>query len=230
MKKYFFVAIVLVLVLSACKKDSNSSSSGSSSGSNGNSTNDITSIEANNVINSSNDIATVKLLIVTDDDFYPDGQYYVIGYELATAKYENNGFKLKLPEKVPDEYLHNAYELYVDWSENSFVVSNKQAKMSWGRGYEIGIVAYNSEGRQIGYFNLEQVIFEYVYVDRDFTVKGKCQYSAFEEEVNCSFLKGWNIQYYIHTGDLTYEKVLYTTTKPTGKSFWRYTSYESEYN
>ena len=213
------LVVAAVLFFAACKKDSNSSSSSSSgsNSSNGNNTGDITSIEASNVVNSTSDIANVKLIFSNHDngnDIY---------YEFTTAKYKNNGFKLELPETLQDKYLFNAADYcYGRWGVDSAIISDKQAKIL---GYDFYIVAYNSAGMEIGEFYVNSNLggLYYVYADRNFTVSSHFTVGRIVVERNCSFSKGWNIEYW----DETNTKSLNTTTKPTGFNYWwEYRSYE----
>ena len=151
--------------------------------------------------NGSGNIATVKARIYSLIGFNDDGGIWA-EYVLDSVKYDNNGFVLKFPLTVPDEYL---------WTNvtEGIPLSDFQAK--WG---VVSINAYNSAGDWIGSFDLEgkEWSIEYMYSDRSFTEKGTTNYGF---EFDCSYEKGLNITY------LSYMKR--TTQKPLNESFkWNF--------
>jgi len=185
MKKKFIklalVAAMLTGIFAACNKEKNES----------NSNEDITVVNATNVMNSSSNIATVKALA------YPNGEM------IASTEYKNDGFKLNLPATVSDNYLHGIY-----WEEFNYwftqYVTDKKAK--WGT---IDFVAYNNAGERMGEFyivyrsNVSELFVKsmYVYVDRDCTAKGEEMF-----KYNCTFKKGWNILHLVNDHELTTQK------------------------
>ena len=202
--------MVLSLLFSACKKKTDDDDDDKGNSNNTTTTSSITSIEATKIEGSSSEIATVKLMIVEDSDPF-------IAYELASAKYENKGFKINLPENVSAAYLYNAANDYENSFSNDIVVSEKQAKIVRG---EVVVIAFNSAGKPIGYFYMESddADADFVYTDMNFTAKGKYTSGNYTYEVNSSFVKGWNIEYttYLKSG------YLYGTAKPSSSFNWYY--------
>ena len=138
-------------------------------------------------------------------------------FKLASLKYENDSLEfdeLKLSAIVPNEYLreyfwHNSSNLIPE----GVTISDPHVKV----GY-ISVIACNSAGSHIGYFDLNNGNWwyaEYIYADRDFTIKGNSKQGLV---FDCYFEKGWNIRYYTPV-----EKDKYTTQKPLNEKFdWCY--------
>ena len=155
-------------------------------------------------------IASVKMRI---EAVKPSEDIYGISNELASVKYKNGFLELNFPANVPDEYLGEYF-----WynSENiipeGVIISESQVKVGL-----IGLYAYNSTGNFIGGFYLDNAEWwsaEYIYADRNFSVKGKSKYGLV---FDCSFKKGWNIRYYNPL------ERIYTTQPPKNVDFkWRY--------
>lgn len=162
-------------------------------------------INATNVINSSSKITIVKAFVNKSDWEF---------YEIATATYENNGFNLKFPAHLPDDYLSNITQTEF-FPPN--VISDPNAKLE-----NVRIYAYNSTGNRIGEIypvgNIYDSWCEHVYVDRDVTANGN-----FEDIVyDCNLKKGWNALYAIGKTD----EFLWTTHKPSDIIFeWYYSEY-----
>jgi len=158
----------------------------------------LSTISAENVDVGDYHIATVKATI--NDDF-----------EVASNKFQNNGFTLKL-KKVPEEYLFFANSgLWEDIPLD--IISDKNGKLTF-----LSILGYNNSGDyEIG-FSLEDsnngIVAFYVYADRKFSIQGKGRYNTY----TCSFKKGWNIVYWGGGG----ERV--TTNKPSNSNFKWYCS------
>jgi hypothetical protein len=179
-------------------------------------------IEVTSVIGNTDNIATVKALIIVDE--HPDG--YWIGYNAASAPFKNGGFKLNLSTSaVPAKYLETAESEFC--IEGSIIISNKNALVG-----VLTIVAYNSAGEEIGeiyigelYIEDEYYWAEYIYADRDFTIKGVFKGEEYYDKFDCSFKKGWNIIY--GTSQKNENDEYFTTTqKPSeAKVKWYYSEY-----
>ena len=195
--KLMVIATIAMTVIVACDKENDVNSSNASV------------IKATNVVDGSNDIATVKALVISDEGEYLDETNYWIGFEAATTNYEKGGFKLNLCATVPDKYLQLAYDEFEDF------VTDRSAKFAL-----LTVIAYNNAGREIGSFILRDVSDDdcyahYLYSDRKFTMKGK------EDDVivDCNFKKGWNIMYIYNFG----AEYTMTTKKPSGVNLkWHY--------
>ena len=169
-------------------------------------------IEATGIEIGNCDVATAKARIHTLIG-YPDAEEpYWVEYELASVKFENGGFKMRLPATIPDEYL---------WTKSTFegfTLSDSQAKIG-----TFSVDAYNSDGKCVGALGVqgEKWNIEYVYADRSFTEKGKLEYDAnnkpyiFGAEFECSYKKGWNIIYSTAIEMI----VTRTTEKPINEDF-----------
>ena len=204
MKKNFIslmIAMMAIALFSTCSKSSDSSDDDDGGGS---SSGDELVINAQDIENNDSYIATVKA--VTDD-----------GDLLATATYNNAGFKLTI--KAPaSKYLYSPDEVY-----EGADISNSKAKM-----VDVAIEAYDRNGEYVGDIfmtgkNYSDIFANFVYADRDFTVKGKSDQGY---KYDCSFKKGWNIVYET-TDDHTYS---YSTKKPSGVNIvWTFRDKEEEH-
>ena len=113
---------------------------------------------------------------------------------LAKAKFNDNGFRMLLPNPPQSKYLAKISP--ADWVK----ISDQNAKTL----SDIFFLAYNSSG-EMGFFFLEGGDYNtfvdawYIYADRDFTVSGKYEGSQYNIKVyyeyNCTFKRGWNIRY-----------------------------------
>ena len=167
-------------------------------------------INVENVIGADSNIVTVKAGMIASTSIHRTSK---IDYEVASAEYKNGGFRLNLPETVPDEWLNAVIDYWEDTIR--FVISDTKAKVNF---LEIG--ACNQEGiEESSRFWLEVEENDngnycdnfYIYADRNFTitVKGDNNY-------NCIFKKGWNIVYSCFDKD---DKWIATTQKPSGINF-----------
>jgi hypothetical protein len=156
-------------------------------------------------------IATVKA--VTD--------YFLLEYIVATCKYENGGFKLILPETVKDNLGS-----ITTWCGQNFegTISDKDTKRAMA-----SIGAFDSSDKWIGTFGYEDGSnwVDFIYVDRDVTVKGKSSATygenIFNEEYDCTFKKGWNMMYVAAESFGSEYFYVNTTKKPSGVNFqWNY--------
>ena len=190
MDKYLFYLVVIVMMsFFACKEDIQN----------------YLVIEATNVENSRSDIVTVKAIIENIKNL-PDGEWYTGEDIIASAKYKKSGFKLYLPDTIPNEYLSFVSNC-IGISEGT-TISDTLAKMAF-----VDINAYNREGKKIGSFSLKRdtccipyvdivngvfvdslkidtFVAYFEFADRDFTIN-----TIFENgtERVISYKKGWNI-------------------------------------
>ena len=191
-KKIFYIAISLVVVLfSSCNKEE------STSGNEEEPTNKSFVIEASGIDVKGRDIVTVKAIlsaVVPNKNGYSD----FIDNEITSAKFENGGFKLILPDTVLNEYLGKILGI-----AEGVIVSNIYAKT----GY-VSIQGYDNAGESICSFNSRgnEWSFEYMYSDSNFTQKGN--------SFDCSFEKGWNIMYHRMVNNM-----IHTTQKPLDENF-----------
>ncbi len=182
----------------------------------------VSTITATNVINSSNQIATVKAEIYceTENDY---GHY-----ALAQAQYKNNGFSLELPASVPTKYL----EFILGDSEEDMTgvtISDKTVKCADTQYF----TAYDKDDEEIGSLlymstdfidqdeNSNGTVAMWIYVDKDVTINGEYKHVDEyynEEDItkfnNITFKKGWNIYYTSlkYAYNQTTDKHVYTTT------------------
>ena len=201
MKRQFFslfvAAVVVSFVFIACEKKKKDKD---------------TVIEANGVVNGSSDIATVKAELWDNSakDFHV----------FSSCGYKENWFKLVLSATIPDVCLYAIESNYFDFP-SSIAISDRKAKMT----QTVEICAYNSGGEFLGNFYLkneaEKIQAAYIYADMDFTIKGTDNRHGYPEVYNCSFKKGWNIQYRIERGN----EDLYTTEKPAASLKWYFYDY-----
>ena len=209
MKKHLFnlvaVAILLMTVLSACKKDPKGSGGGGGSS---------YVIDAKNIIGETNGIDHVNAFIYwdTEDDW---GEY-----EVGTSPFIDNGFTINLPATLPSEYLDFAYNIFDD---EVLVVSDRNAKMS----EIVEILAYNIEKEEVGevflYDENDYMYCEaaYIYADRNFTMKGTEVDGSYTCICDCNFRTGWNLVYY--QCDYRQAEIKLTTQKPANANLqWYY--------
>jgi len=128
---------------------------------NGNIGGNASTITANNIINSSSEIATVKVVYswITEYDIWETD---VIDQTL----YNENGFTLELPASGLDKYLY----LLAEVAPSGINISDKTVKC----GLFQDIVAYNSDDNSIGCFFLtdeEENGAVWAYVDKKVTIK-----------------------------------------------------------
>ena len=219
---WLFLALGLTTaVFYSCEKDDD--------GGNGAIGGNASKITATNVINGSTQLTTVKAIAsssLTEDDV------------IAQAPYKNNGFTLELPATVSDKYLISIMAAGTQDLVDT-IVSDKNAKL-----YELGVIyGYDKDENEIGFFHLEgennggdeYYYTDWIYVDRDVTVKGEIKDLYYRddygmiEKYNWELKKGWNITYENITysyDDSTGREVdinTYTSQKPSGISYlWKY--------
>ena len=227
--KLTVVAVIITGIFAACEKkntntnnDNNNTgnpadTTGGNNGGNNGGNETFYIIEAANVLNTNNSIATVKALSA---DFVNE-KYE----EIASAEYKNSGFKLNIPETLADKHFYNITN---KWSASLF--SDASVKIA-----EItSISAYNQSGGAIGtinrYYefadnnnNLYSLYPIYVYANKAFTATGLGTESYGEQSFtvefdNCSFKKGWNILYVydIYDEDEYFLGSAYSTQIPSG--------------
>ena len=209
--KLTVVAVIAIGTFTACEKENGSSNSGSDSESGS------FVIESTNVINSNNNIATVKGCLWTEGEGDNDEEeWWTV---IATGQYGKGGFKLTLPDNVNSKYLEYATDLFNDES-----ISDNKAKTMYLNEFWIG--AYGKAGKAMGMLQClgaNSNIFVYVnymYADRKFTYKETDD----DYEANCTFNKGWNAVYFYEESRNGNEYYGMTTQKPSGVTLkWEYT-------
>jgi len=158
---------------------------------------------------------------------------------VATCDYQNNSFKLKLPNTVEDKYLRlfNDFMIFSnlvsDFDESW--VSDKSAKVTftWPNAWDvdkkhIGCFIYYYFGN---YPSASTAQGFFLYADRTFTVKGeKIDNDGILHQCDCSFSKGWNFVYNYSDRDyhtpMSVNYYLFTTKKPSeGLWEWFFSSY-----
>ncbi|MDR1201949.1 MAG: hypothetical protein LBL58_10030 [Tannerellaceae bacterium] len=181
----------------------------------------VSTIKATNVINSSNRITTVIVPI----PYYSDYSYYDV---IAQAPYKNKGFELKLPTTLSSKYL---YPIERDHWDGDITISDENAKI-W---YLEEFVALDEDENYIGHLYLgdeEYDIVEWVYVDRNVTLKGVLENEYDYIKYDLEFKKGWNLAYWKYTGIFNGngEAGTYTSKKPSGANYqWYFDSYDYDY-
>ena len=207
MKKHLFnlvaVSILLMTVLSACKKDPKGDGGGGGESS--------SVIDAKNIIGDATDgVDHVKVFV----DCYTENHWNK--YEVGAGTFINDGFTIHL-RTLSSEYLGLVYDLVDD----NLVVSDKDAKMS-----DITeIFAYSNEGKIVGEFRLygqnDNIGYKaaHIYADRNFTIKGTELDNGYTFAYDCDFRKGWNVVYFYYGGPV--EQI--TTQRPPDANFqWHY--------
>jgi len=170
---------------------------------------DVTSFSPNNL----NKIDKVKAFVFYYDEFELK--------EIASCKFEKNGFTLTLPEDVPEKYLYG----FGDTESTGIKVNPANAKLA-----PIQIIACDKSDNNIGsfFFGSEDIInaTEYPvygttfwYLDRRVTIKGK-YIDEFSTKYDCSLKKGWNILY----SKLEQNGLTISSSKPSGVNYkWYFT-------
>ena len=158
-------------------------------------------IEAKNVADGSSEIATVK------------GRVYIGEDEktIASAKYNNGGFKLTLPYSV-DGITKDLTRLWIDGFDNS--------------ANDIGFFSCSAFKMNEYYYSLN---YNYVIRDMHYTYEYEyvSDYDGFlvKSTYDCNYTKGWNIDYTQQVSDEVNKIRTFTTTtnKPAGVNFtWNF--------
>ena len=226
---YLLIAIMAIaMAFTACNNNNNDDDDDPLPPSGGTGSGAISSliIDAQNVINGNNNIATVKVIADWEEnDDWKD-------YEVISAKFENNGFKFTLKSELPKQCLYYpCYESYIE-------VSDRNAQLGW-----VGLSAFNVSGREIGEFYLYEETYSgytealFVYASKNVTLKGtekdEGYYYDYVIETDCSLKKGWNMVYYSEqegydaVNDKYIYKELLTTQKPAGANLrWHFYGYD----
>ena len=198
-------------------------------------------IKAENVINSSAEIATVKIKLYNEKrrgEIMPSIPF------LQTS-FQNNGFEIMLPSSISNEYLtliaeQNEYmrwlaiELtYVDFDFEEYCISDENAKWFQLTGANT-VQIFDKNDNQLGTLNLTYTSENenewrewrvgWIFVDRDVVVK-KEEISGYWEThieiVDLNLRKGWNIVYTMSEVISNQRKItsVLTTTKPANIAF-----------
>ena len=213
---------VTSMMFSGCDKDDDPNGNGNLGG-------NASKITATNVINSSSQIATVKVELYwdTEDDWGSD--------VIAQAAYKDSGFTLELPATVSNKYLY----LLAEGAPSGITISDKTVKCV----AEIDIEAYDKDDDNIGGFYLtnddESAYAMWIYVDKNVTIKGEER--DIDEEYNEEYIikydmdlkKGWNVVYgkeaESHNNSTGRDVYTYsmTTQAPSGVTLkWYFDSYD----
>jgi len=216
MKKIIVFTLIINLVICSmfCKKPPSSGNKYD---------NDIlnpTVISATNIENGNSDIVSVIAIILNEDK---NKDWDII----ASGRYENNGFYLKLPSFLSTNYLDEFFDLET--------MSDSNAKCA----VIDDIIGLDSKGEPIGSFVLGDGSYDgnakYIYADRNFTSKRNDNYqgNTYKEtyESDCNLKKGWNIMYEYAIKSTNETISIYrwitTTQKPSDINFnWRFHSYD----
>jgi hypothetical protein len=175
------------------------------------------SVDNGNAYNAT--VSTVKAVYNIEDfgSIGDDEFLYVVGGEVAgTGTYSNGGFTLQLNATFTDAQLTKV----TDFAEElgGAKISDPNAKIV----FIDFIVAYNSAGKGVDYFNLnnkfvgnKDIYAMLWYADRDFSITGG------SEKASISLKKGWNYVYVIDTKNSSGEYISSEfTTKPQSGLKW----------
>lgn len=219
------VAIMMMIgFISACDKKKNNNSSGSST----------TVIEASNIsIEQGSDASVTQVKIVAFDE---------IELEIASAPYQNRGFKITLPASVNNQYLETVADMF-----EGIEVSDPNAKcvavpyvIAFNNNYPIGMFMLGEETNTQTISNTTYTC--WIYVDKDVSVKGsatgsdnwsepgKTHQDSYTESANIICKKGWNIIYTNEIEKETYNsatdiyigeyQITYSNQKPSNNLKW----------
>ena len=147
---------------------------------------------------------------------YDDGDEGA-GFAVESGPYKNGGFTIDFPESVSSKYLDYIF----DDPEEGVKVSDEKTQ-----GAILFFSGYSKSGEWVGLFNHEKETktsyseAEYLYVDRNCTVKGTEKDGKYTYTYDVSLKKGWNIIYYTET-DLT---ETYSSKNPGGLEWYFYDS------
>ena len=194
--------LMLLMVFVSCEKNNNTNSD---------SNNDV--LNSPNVMNAANVLYCDTKVDSVRVIFY-DSERFLVFPIVASAKYENGGFILNLPEAVNIEQAFNIIP-------EGIFISDTAAKFLRAK-----VIAFDSNRREMGDFYLKDTNMDgqgyyahYVYADRNLIITGDNGNIVYD----CFFKKGWNILYdffeYVQI-----PKKHYTTQKPPNTCFQWYAS------
>ena len=183
-------------------------------------------ITAEGVILGTSEVKIVKIKVTA-----PDLSEVVI----TETPFVNNGFTFELPKKLDDNLLLGINELMDEELGDMIQMSDKNARAN----VSTAIHGYDDAGESKGlFFYMSGQVFknyltQWIYADRDFTVKGSGELSV--EDVDISFRfdlnlkKGWNtiytendVEYDFVTGE-TAANIDVSSVKPKNVNFsWRF--------
>ena len=227
------ICLAVTTTFSSCERNENGNGNGGN----------ISSITATNVIGNTAEIASVNITLWSTDD-EQDEQMVI-----AEAPFQNNGFRLELPESVPNNFLW----LIAEDLEDGVTVSNINA-----RGQTVwDIYALNADGNEIGslsFTNFDRnseeepnVIIEalWFYVDRNVTITGEMREEWYDDwdgieyidivNFNLNLRRGWNSAYVRATrttaGNVVTYNVTFTSQRPANANLsWRFNSWWSGFD
>ena len=163
-------------------------------------------IKGENVIGNTSGVASAKIVWWDFDEQTNEQTFDVI----AEAPFVNNGFTLRVPTSLTDDFLLSVNLLL----SREATVSDRNAMIA----IVYGINAFNSSRSHIGDFLLMNIDNDdksyatvWFYTDRDISIEGK---NNADVEFNLSLKKGWNISYFARNN--VDETVLWTTQRPAG--------------
>jgi len=171
-------------------------------------------IRAENVHGSTSLVKSVR--IVREIEPTPTGSRI---HALALALFENNGFRINLPQTMPDSWLFPLDE-FIEEAEG-FTISDKDAKV-----YILfrELTGCTSTKRTYGDFRLKvnddhfRIEIMWIYTDRNVSIESEND----EEKISLNLKRGWNKVYLIDERvDETYFFVM-TTQRPTDANFQWY--------
>jgi len=194
---FYFGVVIMTIFLAGCDKNNSVGNNESYALINENPLH----IKAQYVENSRGDISSVQMVLTY---FSSDKEWISL---TSTAEYKNNGFELNFSEPIPEEYLLKESKIY-----DNIILSDINARTYLtSSGF---IYAVNSSGGVFGgfSFSLDDWVICLLYADRDFTAKGITERGV---EYDCSYKKGWNIEYERWLGGSSYQ---HTTQRPSNNN------------
>ena len=200
MNKTFSYLVIATMLFVACNKDEQTSDHSFTV------VLEATNLNISGNLNTNINVATVKAMLsaIKQDS---SNKWYFVYNEIASANFENGGFKLNFPETLPNEYLGSMHELFNIFSYEGITVSDIQSKTG-----DVWIYAYDNAGNYVGKFKFvsDGWLTEFMYTDRNFTVKGNFQSGS---EMDCYYHNGLNIIYHKLWENTS------TTQKPLNENF-----------
>ena len=220
-KSILFILVVFLVFCSSCRREPQPNDEVENGGLYSNN-----EIVAQNIENDNDKIDKVIAIIL---DYYNDCNDDYDWYIVASCKYENHGFNMKLPSRLHAKYLEEYF--------NEQMMSDPRAKCAMIEYF----IALDIDGEDIGEFEFKGDSIDeesmYIYADRNFTLRGHDSYSGSSYEdhyiYDCHFKKGWNLVYQYLTRSRRDSIFIYTQTTTTQKPLdinykWHFYSYDNE--